>query len=157
MRRKKICDAIEFAMRLSFCILKQKIVNFNCSKMRSKGSEELAKRICHYYEKVCGGDRKMTYSHFISEGISKVTICRVLNRFGATGTAEYKKSVGRPARVATPKVIKKVGKLYQKDPGVSERFVTQALTLAKTTVHRIKAVKLGLRSYRATPAPKYTQ
>lgn len=57
----------------------------------------------------------------------------------------------------TPKVIRKDQKEFKKDPGVSERNLINKLKIAQSTLHDIKAKKLGLKSYKAISAPKYNQ
>ena len=124
--------------------------------MVNKNSQNLADRICHYYEKIVNKDRKLTYLHFSREGIAKGTICRILKRYELSGTSTYKKSPGRPVKKMTSKVIKKVDENYKTQPNVSERSLARKLNLSKTTLHRIKVDKLNLKTYKATTTPKYT-
>ena len=144
-------------MRLSFRIRKQKVDISNRSKMRTNNSEHVAKRICHYYENVCGRVRKKVYDHFKSEKIYRGTICRILDTYEERGSAENKNKNGHPARVMTPKVIRRVQKEFKKDPGVSERNLGNKLKICQSTLHNIKANKLGIKSYKAIAAPKYNQ
>lgn len=125
--------------------------------MRSKTSEQLGRDVCHYYENVVSRSKKLTCSHFIDQQIPKSTICRILQRYEQRGTADYKKKSGRSVRVATPKAIKAVDKEYKKDPGMSVRNLAHKLKLSPTTVHNIKVKKLGIKSYKAISAPKYTE
>lgn len=125
--------------------------------MRSKTSEQLGRDVCHYYENVVSRSKKLTYSHFIDQQIPKSTICHILQRYEQRGTADYKKKSGRSVRVATPKAIKAVDKEYKKDPGMSVRNLAHKLKLSPTTVHNIKVKKLGIKSYKAISAPKYTE
>lgn len=125
--------------------------------MRQKNSEDLAKRICHYYENITGRDRKLTRQHFMNEHIRRTTINRILERFEERGNIEYRKSPGRQVRVMTPKVQKKVKRMFKRDPETSERIVADKLELKKTTLHRIKAKKLGIKAYVKESAPKYTE
>ena len=125
--------------------------------MRSNKTQELSHIVCHYYKNVCNYDKKLTYSHFTSEGIAKSTICSILKRFEISGSANYKKLTGRPAKVMSSKVVKKVEKIYNNNPGVSVENVAKKMRLPKTTIHRIKAEKLGIPTYKASTVPKYTQ
>lgn len=129
----------------------------NRSKMRSKTSQQLANEVCHYYEKVVARSKTLAYSHFKSLGIHPVTICRILQRYEATGTANYQKLTGRPVRVMTSEVITSVDKLYKKNSGVSGRNLAEKLKLPKTIIHIIKAQKLNIKSLKAINAPKYTE
>ena len=125
--------------------------------MRSNKTQELAHRVCHYYKNVCDRDRKLTYRHFTSEGIPKSTIFSILKRFEISGSRNYKKLTGRPAKVMSSKVVKKIEKIYNNDPGVSVGNVAKKMRLPKTTIQRIKAEKLGLRTYKASTIPTYTE
>lgn len=125
--------------------------------MTQKNSQELAKRVCHYHEKVAKFNKTLTYNHFKSEGIWKTTICRILQRFVATGTSNYKFSKGRTPRVWTPKIIHSVGREYKKNQNVSERILAQKLNVSKYTIHVVKTNKLGLKTYKANKTPKYIE
>ena len=121
--------------------------------MVNKNSQNLADRICHYYEKIVNKDRKLTYLHFTREGIAKGTICRILKRYELSGTSTYKKPPGRPVKKMTSKVIKKVDENYKTQPNVSERSLARKLNLSKTTLHRIKVDKLNLKTYKPQLPP----
>ncbi|OXA61417.1 Vitelline membrane outer layer protein 1 [Folsomia candida] len=127
------------------------------SKMRTKNSEELAKKFCHYYEKVCERVRIMVNSHFEKEKIHNGAICGVLDMHEGRRNAEFKKLKNRPARVATPKMIRRVQKENKNNLGMSDSNLGYKLKISKLSLHDIKPTKLGVKSYRATPAPKYNQ
>ena len=92
-------------MRLATQIRKPEVDISISSKMRTKNSEQLEKKICHYYEKVCERVRIMVYSHFEREKIHNGAIFRVLDMYEESRNAEFTKLKNRPARVATPKVM----------------------------------------------------
>lgn len=125
--------------------------------MRVKDSEEVARRVCQMHEKKFDCDRKKTRDHFIAEGMHRTTINRILDRFEDRENADYIKPSGRPAVLATKKVLKKVEKAFTTNPCVSERAVAASVHLSHQHVHHIKANKLGFKTYKAQTAPKYTE
>jgi len=122
-----------------------------------KNSQELAIRICHYYEDAAHRDRKKTYQYFTSQGIAKMTICRILQRYDARGTAIYKKHEGRTATVLTSKVVNQVDQAYKRDPNLSVRKLAQKLNISPRSVHRAKVDKLKLQTFKAISTPKYVK
>src|SRR5690348_17989609 len=52
---------------------------------RSKSSQELAERVCHFFQNVFSRNRKDTVKHFYREGIARFSISRILDRFEERG------------------------------------------------------------------------
>ncbi|OXA46224.1 putative fatty acid elongation protein 3 [Folsomia candida] len=61
------------------------------------------------------------------------------------------------SRVASPKVIREVQQGCQNNLGISDGNLGYKLKISKLSLHDIKPTKLGVNSYKATPALKYNQ
>jgi transposase len=117
--------------------------------------EEVANRVCHYYENVAGRSKKETVCHFMEEGIPKSTLYDILSRFKEHGSAKFKNIPGRPVAVGRKKLEAKILKLFKKDPNLSERKAAALCGVSKSTLHQIKVEKLGIKSHVRRSAPHY--
>lgn len=125
--------------------------------MRVKNSEEVAKLVCHSFEKVFFSDRKKTRDHFVLQGMYRTTINRILDRYEDRKNSKYKIPPGRPVRQQTKTLTRNVEKVFRGNPNISERAAATKLKISKTYLHDIKANKIGLKTYKAKTAPKYNE
>jgi hypothetical protein len=117
--------------------------------------DELAKRVVHFHQTVAGRQRKLTYSHFFEEGINRKTLYRVLQRY-----EEQNKIITDlpPQNIPKPelsKVQKKVKRLYEANPSLSNSTGASKLKIPKSTFNRIKVHILGIKGHRKIKFPKY--
>lgn len=124
--------------------------------MKRLEQEALAKRIVHFFENNGNHDLKITCRHFMAEGIARSTIKDIIRRYQQRGSIIWKAKLGRPAAVATPKVVNTISKLYHKDPTTSVRSGAAKVGLKKSTYDWIKVHKLGITARRKQTVPKYT-
>src|SRR5690348_15244738 len=125
--------------------------------MRTREAEAKAKMICHYYETVAKRNRSAVYKHFTAAGTSKATICRILNRYEEKGSIEYSWKGGRKPSVSTHRNVKRLEKLLEKAPDMSMRTAAGKMDVSKSAVQRMKADKLGMKTYVAQKVPKYVK
>jgi hypothetical protein len=92
----------------------------------------------------------------LAEGSHWRTISGIIARYVECGTVGYSAIPGCPAKIATPKVIKKVKDLLTKQPDKSICGGSQKLRISKSTFHQIKARKLGFKTYKKVTIPKYS-
>lgn len=119
-------------------------------------SEELGKRVVHFFENIANRDKSLTYSHFIAEGISKSTIHGMIGRYLDRGTSKSRKKSGRPRSVATKEVVGAIEKAVKNNPNLSVRDGSAKLSISKSTYGRVKVQDLGIKAYRKESVPKYT-
>lgn len=124
-------------------------------EMAQRGDQQRALRVCHYYQNSADHDKLKTVKHFVDEGERRTTIYRILTRFEATGTSQFKSKSGRPIKIMTPQTIKKVSKIFREEPSTSVRNCAKALDLSPSTVKHIKVNKLEIRARTKQKAPKY--
>ena len=120
--------------------------------MRAKNSEEVAKRVCQRYEKLCFRDRKNTRHFFLNEGMHRNSIDRILDIYDERGNVDFKKSVGRPALLGSKKVVTRVEKAFLKNPNTSDSAVAAKVGLSRSYVQKIKSHKLCFKRYKAQTA-----
>jgi len=123
--------------------------------MGTKKSQEIAKRVFHYYENCSNFSKIKTVHHFSVEGIPRSTIYRIISRVEQTKQVNNKKSTGRPAIHSTPKQIKKVETLFKRNPTISVRKAAQKLQMNRSTLSDIKSKKLKIKGYTRKPFPKH--
>lgn len=123
--------------------------------MRSKGDEELSKRVISYYLNFSEGSKVKTAEHFKSEGKLPSTIYKILRRYEATKIVGHKKSCGRTPTVATPAKKRKILQLYKGNPSITVKEVAKKVNIKPSTVKHIKRQKLGIKSNVKQKVPKY--
>lgn len=116
---------------------------------------ELSKRIVHFYETAGERDCKNTKEHFAKEGVSASTTRNILDRYLKENRTVYRDRTGRPPTVATPKLEAKIRSIFTNDPGLSVRNAASRVGASKSTVGRLKLLKLGFRARKKKKAPKY--
>ena len=123
--------------------------------MKKCERDELAKRVVHYYCDVVNRSSKLTWDHFKREGFNHKLIRRIISRFEKEGRVVTSCPPGRSPIVSTPRTLRKVEALLEKNPEISVRDASAKLNISKSTYHYIKDKKLGIKSRKKEPIPKY--
>ena len=112
--------------------------------MRKFESEELAKRIVHFYCNDGLKDVSATCRHFKSEGVISKTVRNIIVRYELRGTVEQKKR-GCPVSAAQRlKLSNKIKKMLKINPTLSCREAAAKLNIPKSQCRRIHNIEVRL-------------
>lgn len=119
-------------------------------------SEALAKLVVHYFENSCESSISNTCKYFGETGVPTTTVRDILRRYENEGRIMHKSSTGRNPSVSTPKLLRKVAKLFEREPNISIRRAAARLGVKRSTLCYMKVRKLGIVGRKKVTAPMYT-
>lgn len=115
-------------------------------KKKRQNSEQLAKRVYHFYKNVCNEDKQETVKHFVmEEGESKNTIYGIIRRADAGQEPNFKNSPGRLAKQSSLQNQKLIMEELQKNPKITAQELSEKLNIPRPTINFIRLKKLGIR------------
>ena len=106
--------------------------------MKKVERDMIAKHIVQFYESRGRGNKNFTWKHFQQQGFSKSTVYGILQRSDEKGTSTTKSPPGRPPKVKTPQLLKKINAEFAKDPNVSCRTIASKLHVSLGYLSDIK-------------------
>jgi hypothetical protein len=83
--------------------------------------QAFSKQVVHFYENYANKNLKITCNYFVQQAKFRQSISRIINRYKKTGTAEFKKNLGRKTVIMTKKVTEKVKKNLESDPEFTDK------------------------------------
>ena len=78
-----------------------------------------------------------------------------MQRYEEKGISTTKSPSGRPPKVKTPQLLKKINAEFLKNPNVSCHTIASKLHISLGYLSYIKVHQLGIKAYRKQPAPRY--
>jgi hypothetical protein len=122
--------------------------------MKRAQSEDLARRIMHYYENSEKKEVPDTCHHFEKEGYHYQTISRILNRCIKRNSTQLLERGGKRPTVATPEFLDDVRRIFEEKPDTSVRSAANKLHVAKSTLSDAK-LGVGIHAFTKKKSPKY--
>jgi hypothetical protein len=119
--------------------------------------QAFSKQVVHFYENYANKNLKITCNYFVQQGKFRQSISRIISRYKKTGTAEFKKKLGRKPKIMTKKVIEKVKKNLESDPELTDKEGAKKAKLKLSTYRHIRKKKLGIKTYVKEVAPIYVK
>ena len=117
-----------------------------CYRVNKHQSQENANRIIHMYKNTFNKNSNLCWKHFKKEGVKKSTFYRYIKIFGECENAVFKKNPGRPAKIATPKVVARAKKLFEKKPDITVTAVANKVKMERSYLQKIKVEKMGFKA-----------
>lgn len=112
------------------------IFNLQYFKMRSRQSQELARRVVKFY-KNNGPTPAKTVQHFTAEGESRRTIYAIIQRYKEYGKVEYSNRRGKEPELLTDENIEKARNLIRGRHKVPFSDIGSKLGMSKTTAFKL--------------------
>jgi hypothetical protein len=125
------------------------------AEMKQFEADALAKLVGHFYENDGQRNAKLTCKHFKALGVCPRTVQNIIRRYNERGTTETMKRGQHDAKLMTPAMLRKVERLFQRRPNISERNAAAIIGVSKSTLRYMKVDILGYVSRKKRMAPKY--
>ncbi len=118
-------------------------------------SQQLSKRVIHFYKNVANKNSKVTWLHFKKEGCPKSTIYGYIKKFGESDSVKIVKNPGRTPKIATTRKLKEIKEYFKDNPSSSCSIAAKELNMDISWLKKIKIQKLGIRARVKQIVPRY--
>ena len=115
--------------------------------------EELAKRVCNFYEDAANKSVKTTVSYFKKKNIPERTIRYMLNKYLVHGTTNFLQRTGRPVKI-TDQQLNGLVQAVNNKTGISQRQIAKRYKVHQTTISRTLKNRTSVVIRKRQKAPK---
>ena len=131
--------------------------NMNQSATSGIPKRHLANLVIDKYKNQFDKDSNLTWQFFKELNIPKATVYRYIKKYGDCNEIIFNRPTGRPVKIATPEVIKKVKNIFDKKPDTTIAAASRKLNIKKSYLHHIKVKKLGYKARTKKKAASLTE